>query len=151
MMLFLHWVGISVWLGASITFMLWGPAARRSSLDAWAHTWRVLDQLQRWVVLPAAVVATGTGILLTMRLVTAAPGTGSQLWLVMMQVTGILAFALAVWATNLTGRIARLAGASVEKGERDERAESVRKRLALVGSVSGVLILAALAFASFKP
>lgn len=150
MLRFLHWAGFSIWLGAQLTFMVWGPAARHASLEAWAHTWRTLAKVQRWVVAPAAAVATGSGVLLTMALVAAHEDLGGATWLWGMTGCGLVAGLLAlVVQTPLANRIAALAEESLAAGEKNPEAERLRSRLALAGSVSGTLILAALGFTAF--
>lgn len=144
---FLHVAGVSVWLGASLTFMVFGPAARQAPLASWAHTWITLARVQRALVAPSAAVATVTGILLTMALVKSQFDMGSAMWLMVMQAFGLVAAIITVaFATPLANRMARLAERSVEKGEMDPVAERVRKALALSSSISGVMILVALYF-----
>lgn len=152
MMLFLHWAGFSLWLGAQITFMVWGPASRNQKLEVWAHTWITLSKVQRFIVAPACVVATVTGIALTMRLAASHFDMGAATWLMVMQGVGILAAVFTLgFATPLANRMAYLAVRSLEKGEKDPAAERVRSRLALLGSIGGVLILVALYFGTLKP
>lgn len=150
-MLFLHWLGWAVWLGAGITFMVWGPAVRKAELPVWAHTWDVLARIQRAIVAPACAVATVTGFALSMQYAQRGLPMGAM-WIVIMQILGLLAAILTLAiATPLANRMAFLAAKSLEKGERDPRAERVRSRLALVSSVSGAFILVTLYFAVAKP
>ena len=151
MILYLHWLGWAVWLGAQLTFMVWGPAVKDAPLATWAHTWDTLSKVQRWIVAPGCAVATLTGIVLSMEY--AQPGAvaeGSSV--VIMQILGLLAAVLTiVLATPLANRMAYLAARSAETGARDARAEPARKKLALVSSVSGALILVTLYVAALKP
>lgn len=150
--LFLHQLGVAIWLGASLTFMIWGPASKGASLDAWAHAWITLARVQRALIAPAAAVATVTGITLTMGLVKRDVDMGQLTWLMIMQGFGLVAGLLALGiATPLANRMALLARRSLEKGARDPLAERVRSRLALAGSLSGVFILIALYFSIAKP
>lgn len=152
MIRFLHWAGFSIWLGAQLTFMVWGPVVRDAGLETWAHTWRTLGKVQRWVVAPAALVATVTGIILTMQLASQHFDVAGTTWLWGMQAFGVLAAVLALGiATPLANRMAWLAEQSVADGVRDPRAEAVRKKLAWAGSLSGVSILAALYFGAVGP
>ena len=152
LLLFLHWAGFAIWLGAQLTFMVWGPASRSQKLEPWAYTWVTLAKLQRGVVAPACAVATVTGIVLTMRLVADHAELGGATWLWMMQGFGILAAVMTLGlATPLANRMAVLALRSLEKGEKDPAAERVRSRLALLGSIGGVFILLALYFGALKP
>jgi hypothetical protein len=152
MILFLHWAGFSIWLGAQLTFMVWGPAAKTAKLEQWAFTWITLAKLQRLIVAPSCAVATLTGIVLTLRLVGQHADVGGATWLWMMQGFGILAAIFTLgFATPLANRMAVLALRSLEKGEKDPAAERVRARLALLGSIGGVFILVALYFGALKP
>ncbi len=151
MILFLHWLGWAVWLGAQLTFMVWGPTARKAPLPSWAHTWDTLSKVQRWIVAPGCAIATVTGIVLSMQYAQRGLDMGSS-WLIIMQAFGLLAALLTLaLATPMVNRMAYLAARSVEKGTLDERAEPVRRKLALVASISGAFILVTLYFAAVKP
>jgi hypothetical protein len=148
--LFLHWLGWAVWLGAQLTFMVWGPMAKRAPLATWAHTWDTLARVQRWIVAPASMVATLTGIVLSMQYARRGLAMG-ETWLMVMQTLGLLAAILTLaFATPLVNRMAFLAAKSLDTGQQDPRAEPVRRRLAMVASVSGVFILIALYFSAVK-
>ncbi len=152
MILFLHWLGWAVWLGAQLTFMVWGPTAKRVPLASWAHTWDTLSKVQRWIVAPSCAAATVTGIVLSMQYAGKPDVSMGAPWLIVMQSVGLLAGILTLaLATPLVNRMAYLAARSVEKGALDERAEGVRKKLAIVASVTGVMILVVLYFAAVKP
>jgi hypothetical protein len=149
--LFLHWLGWAVWLGAGITFMVWGPAVRNAELPVWAHTWDVLARIQRAIVAPACAVATLTGFVLSMQYAQRGLSMGAK-WIVIMQLLGIFAAILTIAiATPLANRMAFLAAKSLETGQRDPRAETVRRRLALASSLAGAFILVTVYVAVFKP
>jgi len=141
---FLHWAGFSVWLGAQLTFMVWVPVSKGVALEPWAHVWKTLAKLQRWVVAPAAVLATLTGFALTMQLVSRARDAAGAAWLVGMQAFGVLAaiVALAVVAP-LSNRMGWIADQSLADGEKEPGAERLRVRLAIAGTLTGLFILAA--------
>ena len=146
MILLLHWLSWAVWLGAQLTFMVWGPVARRAPLPSWALAWDTLSRVQRWIVAPACAVATVTGIALSMQYHDNPNATGSGV--IAMQILGLVAAVLTLFlVTPWVNRMAYLAARSVEKGALDERAEPVRKRLALVASISGICIILAVYFA----
>jgi hypothetical protein len=150
MLRFLHWVGIAFWLGAQMTFMVWGPQTRTASLEAWAHTWKTLARVQGFVIAPAAALATITGIVMTMQLVGMHADEAMSLWL--MQGFGMLAGVVAIAAvTPLANRVAYYAQVSLEKGQKDPRAERSRVFLAWAGSLTGLLILVALYFGAQAP
>ena len=151
LMLFLHWTGFSVWLGAQLVFMVFGPAAKRMPLESWANTWVTLGKVQRVLIAPAAATATVTGIALTMRAAKSQALDFGQAWLMVMQTAGLVAGILAlVVVTPLVNKMARLAVRSLEKGQQDPMAERVRSRLALVASVTGALILVAVFFGATR-
>jgi putative copper export protein len=145
---FLHGAGYSIWLGAQLTFMVWVPVSRTVALEPWAHVWKTLAKLQRWIVAPAAVVATLTGFALTMQL----GDRPHDAALIGMMVCGVLAAlaGLAVVAP-LSNRMAWVAEQSLADGERDPAAEPLRRRLAVAGTVTGLLILAAIWFGVIAP
>lgn len=149
---FLHWAGFSVWLGAQLTFMVWVPVSRAAPLETWAHVWKTLAKLQRWVVVPAVVAATLTGLALTMQLVSRHRDAAGAAWLVGMQVFGVLAAILALTLTApMANRMGWVAEQSLADGVKDPAAESVRKRLAIAGTATGICILAAIWFGSMSP
>ncbi|HXY19984.1 MAG TPA: hypothetical protein VEH83_08315 [Gemmatimonadales bacterium] len=150
MLRFLHWVGVAVWLGAQMTFMVWGPVTKAAGLEAWAHTWKTLARVQGLLVAPAAAMATITGIVMTMQLVGQHADETTALEL--MQGFGLVAGVIAVAVvTPLANRVAYYAHLSVEKGAKDPRAEKARVLLAWAGSLTGVAILVALYFGAQAP
>jgi hypothetical protein len=99
--------------------------------------------VQRWVVAPACAAATISGIILAMQYPTHDYPEGTPMtWLYVMSALGVVAAVITfVVVTPLANRMAFLAARSLEAGTQDARAEPVRRKLALAGSVSGVLIL----------
>jgi hypothetical protein len=149
---FLHWAGFSVWLGAQLSFMVWVPVSRTAPLEVWAHVWKTLAKLQRWVVAPAVVAATLTGFALTMQLVSRQRDAAGAAWLVGMQAFGVLAAILALALTApMANRMGWVAEQSLADGVKHPAAEAVRKRLAIVGTATGICILAAIWFGSMSP
>ena len=145
-LLFLHVATFSVWLGASLTFMVWGPAVRNASVEVWANSWLTLSRVQRFFVAPSCLIATLTGIVLTLQLVQRQSGTES-FNLMAMQLLGLASALLTLGlATPLANRMGTLAARSLEKAARDPLAEAVRRRLALVGSIAGSLLILAIYF-----
>lgn len=152
MLLFLHWVGIAMWFGAQLTFMVWGAQSARADLEAWAHTWKTLAKVQGYIVAPGAALATITGIVMMLQLTSrnADAGQASSLWA--MVGFGLLAAVVAIAVvTPLSNRVALYAHASLAAGQKDPRAERARVLLAWAGSITGVLILVALYFGAETP
>jgi len=149
---FLHVITSSIWLGASLTFMVFGPAAKKVPLAQWAFTWITLGKVQRILVAPSAAVSTVTGIVLTMALAKAEADMGGATWLMLMQGFGLVAAILTIgFATPLINRLAALAERSLEKNAVEPAAERVRRLIATVSSIAGVMILVSFYFASAKP
>ncbi|MFI5279400.1 MAG: hypothetical protein ACHQU1_02805 [Gemmatimonadales bacterium] len=145
-LLFVHVATFSVWLGASLTFMVWGPAVQDASVEVWANSWMTLSRVQRFFVAPSCLIATLTGIVLTLQLVQRQSGSES-FNLMAMQLLGLASALLTLGlATPLANRMATLAARSLEKGARDPLAASVRGKLALVGSIAGALLILAIYF-----
>ena len=145
---FLHGAGYSVWLGAQLTFLVWVPVSKGVALEPWAHVWKTLAKLQRWVVAPAAVVATLTGFVLTMQL----GDRPHDAALVGMMVCGVLAAIVGLaLVAPLANRMGWVAEQSLADGERAPEAEPLRRRLAVAGTVTGLLILAAIWFGVTAP
>jgi len=148
----LHVAGVAIWLGASLTFMVFGPASRKMPVESWANIWITLARVQRALVAPACVVSTVIGLVLSMSLAKSHFDMGSASWLIAMQALGMIAAILTVaFVTPLTTRMAIIARRSLEKGAMDPAAARVNKSLAILGSISGLLILAALFFGTAKP
>lgn len=149
---FLHWAGFSVWLGAQLTFLVWVPVSKTAGLETWAHVWTTLAKVQRWVVAPAVVIATLTGFGLTMQLMSRQRDVGGAAWLVGMQAFGVLAAILALAIVSpLANRMGWVAEQSLADGRKALAAEHVLKRLAMVGTVTGIFILAAIYFGAMSP
>jgi len=149
---FAHWAGFSVWLGAQLTFMVWIPVSRTAALETWAHVWKTLAKVQRWVVAPSVVIATLTGFALTMQMVTRDRDAAGAAWLIGMQAFGVLAAILALALTGpLANRMGWMADQSLADGVRDPGAERLRRRLAVAGTVTGICILAAIWFGAMSP
>ena len=149
---FLHWVAFSIWLGGQLTFVVWAPLSREAALETWAHVWRTLAKLQRWVVAPAAVVATLTGIVLTMQFATRERADAGATWLVGMQATGVLAAIVALaLVAPLANRMGWVAEQSLADGTKHPAAERVASRLGLAGWVTLLFILAAMWFGAMAP
>lgn len=142
---FLHWAGWGIWLGAQLTFMVWGPAVKKAPLPVWAHTWDTLGKVQRWMVAPACAATTLSGIVLAMQYTKHDyPGGQPGAWVYIMAAGGMVAAILTFAVVNpLVNRMAFLSARSLETGERDPRAEPVRKKIAVAASIAGTLVLVA--------
>ena len=148
----LHVLGVAVWLGASLTFLFAGPAARKLPLESWANTWIIIGKVQRSLVGPASLIATVTGLALTMSLAKGSYDMGAATWLIVMQAFGLIAGIITLaFATPMANRMAALARRSFEKGAIDPAAEKVTRAFGLVTTISGMMNIVALIFGVAKP
>jgi uncharacterized membrane protein len=148
----LHVLGVAVWLGASLSFMIIGPASRRLPLESWANIWIIIAKVQRSLVGPACLVATVTGLLLTMSLAKGDVDMGAMQWLIVMQGFGVVAGILTLaGCTPMANRMGAIARRSLEKGAMDPAAAKVNKAFAMISSIAGAMVIVALYFGVAKP
>ncbi len=140
---FLHLLGLTLWLGGAFASMAAGIAAKkrgepRSGLAAVARTQGALHTL---LIGPGAFLTVLSGLILTIRLYGAMRDGAPSLWLVVMQITGVLAGLLALFvAVPTASRVARID----PEGPHGAAFDVLRSRQAVVGSIGGVLGLLAL-------
>jgi hypothetical protein len=139
LMLFLHILGFVLWMGGAFAVMVSSVAARREDRSVLGSLVRIQAAINGSVVGPGAGLTIVTGLILTFK----AFGPGGlppNVWLMLMQGTGILAGILTLVVTIPTsGKLRRLdpaANAAVF--------DALRVRQRVVSSVSGVLGLIAL-------
>lgn len=141
---FLHLAGFVLWLGGAFASMAAGIAAKKRTEDrrALGAVARTQGTLHTALIGPGAFLTVFSGLMLTIRLYgsmrnVAAPSH----WLLVMQITGILAGLLALFvAVPTAARIARLD----PEGKHAAAFDALRSRQAAVGSIGGVLGLLAL-------
>ena len=139
--LFLHLLGFTMWLGASIGSMFAGMAAKVETRQGLAAVVRAQAAMQRLIIGPGALITVLSGLMLTLN----ASGRfgdpqGAGPWLLVMQVAGLAAGLLTLFVIVPTGaRLARL-DPEVHAAAFDH----LRRRVRLVASISGVLGLLAL-------
>jgi hypothetical protein len=143
---FAHLLGSALWIGGAIAAMVVAIGARGESAAVQAGAFRLLARVHTMVIGVGAMVAVGTGILLTMWL--ASGGAGDlmrepRLWV--MQGAGLLGGLLVLFVGLPTA--VRMGGTAVvtEDGKRLPLFERYRRRQAWVSSVAGMLALVALA------
>jgi len=152
--LFLHVLGVVLWLGLALALpFVTGRARREGDPAVVAFAYRAADRLMRTLGL--------TGILLTMiggiGLTVVVPGYGwfqpfPNHWLFQMQLLGFLAFAVAAfYQLPLGKKLAREAERCAEAGEGTDLFETYRKRHAIVGSVNGLLLLVVVVLGTIRP
>jgi len=144
-LLFVHLLGIVLWVGSFITYPFWTRAAKRRGGDAVAFAYQSLVKVNTYVTLPGYWLAIIGGIGLVV--VTPAYHGSQPIWLVFMEVVGIVLFVMALGMFDRRQRqLARLAASG------DQAAfKAVDRQHAITASVAGVLMLAVIAAATIKP
>ena len=140
--LFLHLLGFTLWLGGAIAAMIIGIAARREDRYGLGAVVRAQGSLMRVAIAPGALLAVLSGLILTFQ-ITASGGdlVGFNIWLVIMQGTGLVAALLTLLIALPTAtKLSRLDPA----GETARYFDELRQRQRMVGSLSGSLGLVAL-------
>jgi hypothetical protein len=140
--LFLHLLGFTLWLGGAIAAMVMGVAARREDRHGMGAVVRAQASLMKVAIAPGALLAVLSGLVLTFQ-VTAAAGdlVGFNLWLVIMQGSGLVAALLTLLiALPTAAKLSRID----PLGERAQYFDELRQRQRMVGSLSGTLGLVAL-------
>jgi hypothetical protein len=142
---FAHFLGIALWIGGGIAGMVVAIAVRGEDNRIRAAAFRLLGRIHALVIGPGAFITLGTGILWTMEL--SGQGTDHSLsrpglWI--MEVVGLIAGIVLIFASLPTA--AKLAALAVpsDEGELPPAFERLRKRQAVVSSVTGVLAVIAL-------
>lgn len=139
--LFLHLLGFTMWLGGGLSAMFAAIAAKGEARQALGAVVRTQAAVQRLLVGPGALLTVLSGLMLTLNL-SSRPGEteGVGPWLMVMQVTGLVAGLLTLFITVPTSaRLARL-DPEIHAAVFDQ----LRKRMRLVAGISGSLGLVAL-------
>ena len=140
--LFLHILGFTLWIGGALAAMVAGIASRREDRAGLGAVVRTQAAVQKVVVAPGALLSVLSGLMLTFSVTSLRGGeAGFNLWLVLMQGTGLVA-ALIVLMVGLP-TAAKLARVDPE-GPGAAYFDELRQRQRVVGSVAGLLALAAL-------
>ncbi len=139
-LLFLHILGFVLWVGGAFAIMIASIAARKEDRSALGPLVRVQAAIYGSVVGPGTGVAVVTGLMLTFRMFgpDAAP---PSVWLIVMQITGILAgIVMLALVIPTAGRLRRLEPA----GPNAALFDALRNRQKMTGMLSGVLALMAM-------
>lgn len=145
LVLFIHLLGSALWIGGAIAAMVVALGSRRESADVRAGVFRLLTPVHTIVIGFVALLAVGTGLLLTMQAVSSGGGdimSAPRIWV--MQAAGLLGGLLVLFVGLPTA--VKMGGLAVpaESGTLLPAFERYRKRQAIVSSVAGVLALVAL-------
>jgi hypothetical protein len=140
--LFLHIVGFTLWIGGALAAMVAGVAAKREDRASLGAVVRGQAAVQRILVAPGALLAVLSGLMLTFKVTSLRGGApGFSFWLVLMQGAGIVgALIVLLIALPTATKLARLNPEGTSAAYFDE----LRQRQRVVGSLAGILALAAL-------
>ena len=139
LLLFLHFLGFSLWLGGSFAMMLVSIVARREERGALRTIARIQAAIARSVVGPGMGVTVVTGLILTFRVYGA--DTSPSMWLMVMQGAGLLgAIVSGAIALPAVARLSRLD----PMGENAAHFDRLRVRARMAGMTSALLALVAL-------
>lgn len=153
LLLFLHLLGIVLWLGVSLTIMFAAARARRTGdLQVVAFTYRTGSGLMKSLGLTGMLLTIGSGFamipILGYRFFEPFPNH----WLFQMQVLGSLAFLAGVlYQVPVGDRLARAAEASAAAGEESAAFRRYQRRNAIVSSAVGVLLLVVIFLGAVRP
>ena len=141
LLLFLHILGFTWWLGGGMAAMVAGVAAKHFAVDERLAVYRGLSALFRLIVAPGAFLVLGTGIMLMLQ------STGSDVappaWLGVMTVAGLVgALIMLVVVVPTAARLGRLS--PDPRGDLPEAFTGLRKRQAWFATIAGTLGLIAL-------
>lgn len=145
-LLFLHLLGVTLWLGGGFASMVVGLASKSEHRAALGTVARLQWAILRTLVLPGSLLTVFSGLMLTFRLMHG--GRMGSPWMVAMQVLGIGGAMLALFVSVPTAaRVTRIDPA----GEHGAWFDRMRLRLRIVGAISGTMgFLALLAGAWYR-
>lgn len=146
-LLFGHFLGFVLWIGAGSAAMLLGARLRSAGREETALLLGLMVRVQRAMLLPGVVLTLATGLLLTLRLYSGpVSAAGYPVSLMIMQGAGLVGGAIALGVTlPATTRLARLD----PQGPHAAVFASLRKRASVSGMIWGMLALVGLIAATF--
>ena len=144
-LLYVHLLGVVVWIGGGALFAVWGGRARRSGQPTLViFVAETIAWLVDWVIVPAALVTLVSGVLL------ADLAKKPPTWL--MVKVGVVAIGVvvvfAVQRPTAKALVHALHGTGKKAGA---QVPGLARRQARVGMIGGVLALIIMGLAVFKP
>src|SRR5215471_17895254 len=94
--LFLHVLGVILWLGGGLATMVLGVAAKQFAPDHRLSAYRLTSAIQRILLGPGAVAVVLSGIVLSVPYMKEGTAPG---WMALMMTSGILAALIAIGVT----------------------------------------------------
>ena len=140
---FLHVLGVVLWIGGSISSMLIAVQSKHENVDARAAAARLLARLHATLVSPGAVLTLLSGFDLMMRLGSGAMNSGALLG---MAATGILAGIMVLFVGLPTAMQRARAAVPDANGQLPPIVKRLSARQAVVSTIAGLLAVAALGF-----
>jgi uncharacterized membrane protein len=141
---FLHLLGLGVWVGAAASALWLVRAAAADQAARRADRLELVGRLYTWLVAPGAVLATASGMAITM--MGASAGYGERLGepaSAAMQGLGLLAGALAIFVTFPASQRLFRAVLAADQAGLATAGERMRRRLAAIEPVILALIVIA--------
>jgi Na+/proline symporter len=133
-----HIAGFTLWLGGGLAGMLVGIRGRKEDRPTQAVIVRLLAGIHRTIMLPGIILTIVSGGALSIPAARAGDPTS---WLMLMQVTGVIAGILVLFVSLPTlGRLTRIP----PTGETGPVFDALRKRQAMAGMIAGMLGVLAL-------
>lgn len=142
LLLFLHILGFTWWLGGGMAAMVAGLAAKHFAPDERLAVYRGLSALARLIIAPGAFLVLGTGVMLML----SSGGSGADAppaWLGVMMGAGLIgALIVLIVVVPTATKLGRLT--PDPRGDLPETFTGLRKRQALFATIAGTLGLIAL-------
>lgn len=145
---FVHYLAFTAWIGGALAAMVAGLALRRLDRSLWVGVAEAQAAIYRTMIGPGAIVTVFTGLMLTFKMY-GAMSVNVGPWLGTMQGVGLIAAMVTLLgAMPAASRMARLEPTGETAGAFDQ----ARRRLAIAGSLGGMLaLLALLAGVLYRP
>lgn len=137
---FVHYLSFIAWIGGGLAAMVAGIAMKRLDRSLWGAAAEIQAAIYRTLIGPGSIIAVISGLLLTFRMYGAMSGYVGP-WLGTMQAAGLLgAVVTLLGAMPAASRLGRLE----PTGDTAAAFDRIRKRLAVTGSIGGMLAIVAL-------
>lgn len=142
LMLFLHLLGFTWWLGGGMAAMVAGVAAKNFAPDERLAVYRGLSALARLIVAPGAFLVLASGVILMLSS-GGANADAPPAWLGIMMVAGLVgALIVLIVVVPTAAKLGRLT--PDPRGDLPEAFTGLRKKQAIFGTIAGTLGLIAL-------
>lgn len=133
-----HILGFTLWLGGGLAAMVIGIKGRAEERSAQALIVRQIGFIHRLLLLPGIVLTIASGFYLS---IPAARAAAPNAWLIVMQLTGVIAAILVIFVSLPTlTRLSRIP----PTGDTAPRFDALRKRQSVAGMIAGNLGLLSL-------